>query len=110
MATLSKLNIIHLSHMTNIMNAYIYKSSRKSELYLYITQKDDFSNVPPSLVDSMGKEPIFVMEIELTPERKLARENINTVIQNLATKGFHLQIPPPTANIIDFKQPAKYVS
>ncbi len=92
------------------MNAYIYKSSRKAELYLYITQKDDFSNVPQVLYDSMGKEPIFVMEIELNPERKLARENVNTVIKNLETKGFHLQIPPPIANVIDFKEPAKYVS
>ena len=92
------------------MNAYIYKSSRKAELYLYIAQKDDFSNVPQALYDSMGKEPVFVMEIELTPERKLARENVNTVIKNLETKGFHLQIPPPIANIIDFKEPAKYVS
>jgi len=92
------------------MNAYIYKSSRKAELYIYITQKDDFSNVPQALYNSMGKEPIFVMEIELTPERKLARENVETVIKDLETKGFHLQIPPPIANIIDFKQPAKYVS
>jgi uncharacterized protein YcgL (UPF0745 family) len=92
------------------MNAYIYKSSRKAELYLYIAQKDDFSNVPQALYDSMGKEPVFVMEIELTPERKLARENVDTVIKNLETKGFHLQIPPPIANIIDFKEPAKYVS
>ena len=92
------------------MNAYIYKSSRKAELYIYITQKDDFSNVPQALYDSMGKEPVFVMEIELTPERKLAREKVTTVIKNLETKGFHLQIPPPIANIIDFKEPAKYVS
>lgn len=92
------------------MNAYIYKSSRKAELYLYIIEKDDFSNVPQALYDSMGKEPIFVMEIELTPERKLARENVNMVIKNLETKGFHLQIPPPIANVIDFKEPAKYVS
>jgi uncharacterized protein YcgL (UPF0745 family) len=92
------------------MNAYIYKSSRKAELYIYITQKDDFSNVPQALYDSMGKEPIFVMEIELTPERKLARENVDTVISNLETQGFHLQIPPPIANIINFKEPAKYVS
>ena len=92
------------------MNAYIYKSSRKAEMYIYITQKDDFSNVPQDLYDSMGKAPIFVMEIELTPERKLARENVNTVIKNLETKGFHLQIPPSIANIIDFKEPAKYVN
>jgi uncharacterized protein YcgL (UPF0745 family) len=92
------------------MNAYIYKSSRKAELYIYLSQKDDFSNVPQALYDSMGKEPIFVMEIELTPTRKLARENVQTVINSLETKGFHLQMPPAIANVIDFKQPAKYVS
>jgi len=92
------------------MIAYIYKSSRKEGLYLYIAKKDDFSNVPQALYDSMGKEPIFVMDIELTPERKLARENVDTVIKSLETKGYHVQMPPPTANIIDFKEPAKYVS
>lgn len=90
------------------MNAYIYKSTKKEKLYLYIAKKDDFSNVPQALYDSMGKEPVFVMEIELTPERKLARENVNTVIKSLETQGFHVQMPPPVASVIDFKEPAKY--
>jgi uncharacterized protein YcgL (UPF0745 family) len=90
------------------MNAYIYKSTKKEELYLYIIRKDDFSDVPQALYDSMGKEPVFVMELELTPERKLARENVDTVIKSLANKGFHLQIPPPISSVIDFKEPAKY--
>ena len=45
------------------MKTFIYKSTRKEELYLYITEKDDFSNVPQTLFDSMGKEPAFVMEL-----------------------------------------------
>jgi uncharacterized protein YcgL (UPF0745 family) len=90
------------------MNAYIYKSTKKEELYLYIANKDDFSDVPQALYDSMGKEPVFVMEIELSPERKLARENVDTVIKNLSNQGFHVQIPPPIANVVDFKEPAKY--
>ena len=92
------------------MIAYIYKSRRKDELYLYIAQKDDFSSVPKELYDSMGKEPIFVMEVELSPERKLARENVETVIKNLANQGFHVQVPPSVLNITSFKEPAKYVS
>mgnify|MGYP000512292548 FL=1 len=90
------------------MNAYIYKSTKKEELYLYIIRKNDFSDVPQALYDSMGKEPVFVMEVELTPERKLARENVDTVIKSLEKKGFHLQIPPPISSVIDFKEPAKY--
>jgi len=90
------------------MIAYIYKSRLKDELYLYINKKDDFSQVPQSLYDSMGKEPVFVMEVELSPERQLARENVNTVIKSLETQGFHVQIPPPISAVVNFKEPAKY--
>jgi len=90
------------------MNAYIYKSSKKDELYLYIAHKDDFSSVPQALYDSMGKEPIFVMEVTLTPERKLARENVVKVIENITTQGYHVQIPPPISAVVNFKEPAKY--
>jgi len=90
------------------MIAYIYKSRIKEELYLYINKKDDFSQVPQALYTSMGKEPIFVMEVTLSPERQLAREDVNTVIKSLKTQGFHVQIPPPVASVVDFKEPAKY--
>ena len=90
------------------MIAYIYKSTTKDELYLYINKKDDFSQVPQKLYDSMGKEPVFVMEVELSAKRKLAREDVNTVIKNLDTQGFHVQIPPSLATVVDFKEPAKY--
>lgn len=91
------------------MITYIYKSRRKDELYLYITKKDDFSAVPQALYDSMGKQAIFVMEVKLSPERKLARENVETVIKNLTEQGFHVQIPPPLLNVTNFKEPANYV-
>ena len=35
--------------------------------------------------------------LELTPDRKLARENAAEVMQNLGARGFHLQFPPSTA-------------
>ncbi len=92
------------------MNAYIYKSRKKDELYLYIIKKDDFSDVPQALYDSMGKEPIFVMEIELNTDRKLARENVETVMKNLMEQGFHVQIPPPVLNVTNFKEPPNYVN
>ena len=92
------------------MNSYIYKSSRKDELYIYLAKKDDFSQVPQALYNSMGKEPVFVMEVELSPQRQLAREDVNKVIKNLETQGYHVQIPPPIASVIDFKEPAKYMN
>ncbi len=92
------------------INAYIYKSRRKDELYLYLAKKDDFSKVPQALYDSMGKEPIFVMELVLSPQQKLARDNVETVMKNLIEQGFHLQIPPPLLNVTNFKAPPNYVS
>lgn len=91
------------------MKSYIYKSSKKDELYIYLAKKDDFSMLPQPLFDSLGKEPTFVMTLELSAERTLAREDVNIVMKNLADKGFHVQIPPPIHNLTSFKEPAKYV-
>lgn len=92
------------------MNTFIYKSSRKDGLYLYITQKDDFSNIPQALFDSMGKTPLFVMEINLSENKPLAREDVRKVIKNLKNQGFHVQAPPPALNLTTFKSPANYVN
>ncbi len=80
------------------MQSYIYKSSRKDGLYIYLAAKDDFSDVPQSLYDAMGREPIFVMELELSASRHLAREDVNKVMQNLQSQGYHVQMPPNTYN------------
>jgi hypothetical protein len=76
-------------------------------LYLYITDKDDFTNVPQPLYDSMGKEPVFVMELELNPEKPLAREDVQEVIKNLSQQGFHVQMPPKIEKLGEFKNPKK---
>lgn len=75
------------------MLCFIYKSLKKDYLYLYITKKDDFSQVPEALFNSMGKIE-FVMELELSAERKLAREDTMKVIAGLKEKGFFVQLPP----------------
>lgn len=75
------------------MNCAIYKSSKKLDLYLYVREKDAFSDIPEPLLKSMGK-PEFVMELELHPGRKLARADVEQVMQSLEEKGFYLQMPP----------------
>jgi len=75
------------------MQSYIYKSLKKDELYLYLQKKDDFSIIPEPLLNSFGKIE-FVMELEITPERKLAREDVKKVIAGLQEKGFFIQMPP----------------
>jgi hypothetical protein len=89
------------------MKTFIYKSTKKDELYLYISKKDDFSDVPQELYDSMGKEPVFVMELELSADRPLAREDVNTVMKNLKTQGFHVQMPPRPEKLGEFMNAKK---
>jgi hypothetical protein len=89
------------------MKTFIYKSTKKEELYLYIANKDDFSDIPQSLFDSMGKEPVFVMELELSAERPLAREDVNKVMENLESQGFHVQMPPRPEKLGEFMNAKK---
>lgn len=90
------------------MKAYIYKSLKKEELYLYLARKDDFSQVPQSLYDAMGREPQFVMELELSSQRKLAREDVGVVMSNLQDQGFHVQMPPRPEKLGEFINPKKH--
>lgn len=78
------------------MECFIYKSLKKEELYLYLDKKDDFSALPEALLHSVGKLA-FVMALELTPERKLAREDSQKVLASIKEKGFFMQMPPTTA-------------
>ena len=75
------------------MQAYVYKSLRKADTYVYLAARDDFMRLPAPLRTQLGRLQ-FVMDVALTPERKLAREDAAVVRENLATRGFHLQFPP----------------
>ena len=77
------------------MQCFIYKSLKKDELYLYLDKKDDFSAVPEALLQSLGGLA-FVMELNLSPERKLAREDVAKVMAGIQSKGFFVQMPPTT--------------
>lgn len=75
------------------MHAHVYKSLRKADAYLYLAARDDFGCVPDPVLQQLGRLE-FVLEVALTPERTLARADPAVVRENLATRGFHLQLPP----------------
>jgi len=79
------------------MQTYIYRSSRKDGLYIYLSEKDDFSKVASPIMRELGK-PLFVMELMLGPDRRLAREDVHTVRRNLKELGYHVQLPPGEEN------------
>jgi uncharacterized protein YcgL (UPF0745 family) len=78
------------------LHAYVYKSQRKADTYVYLAERDDFARLPEPLRTQLG--PLaFVLDVALTPGRRLAREDVATVRGNLALRGFHLQFPPSLA-------------
>lgn len=75
------------------MHAYVYKSQRKADAYLYLAVRDGLDAVPAPLRATL--EPLaFVLEVDLTPPRKLARADAAEVRDALATRGFYVQLPP----------------
>jgi len=61
-------------------------------MYIYLAEEDDFNNIPGGIFNTLGIVE-FVMELDITPETTLARENTRTVMANLKEHGFHLQLP-----------------
>jgi uncharacterized protein YcgL (UPF0745 family) len=72
---------------------WIYKDRRRGETYLYLARRDDFKAAPDALLDALGQLE-FVMELELRPERPLARANVTHVMNTLDERGYYLQLPP----------------
>jgi uncharacterized protein YcgL (UPF0745 family) len=71
----------------------VYKSVRKADAYLYVVEADDFAAVPATLLELLGRLE-YVMDLWLTPERKLARADADEVRDALSSQGYYLQLPP----------------
>ena len=71
----------------------IYKSSRDTDMYLYVKKQDALSRVPEALLERFGK-PLHAMTLVLQPGKKLARVEAEALITQLEEKGYYLQLPP----------------
>lgn len=78
----------------------IYKTKKRDGLYLYVKELDSFEDVPAEVMQQFPV-PEHVFDLELSADRPLAREDVLQVINNLKTKGFHLQMPPKNEDPID---------
>ena len=78
------------------MKTFIYRSSRKPDLYIYLSEEDDFSKVPKEIYNSLGIIE-FAMELEIKKDMRLARENPQIVLEHLNEHGFHIQLPDNTS-------------
>jgi len=62
-------------------------------MYLYVDEDDGLESVPEALLSEFG-ESSLVLTLELTPEKNLAKEDVVVVMENIRTRGYHLQLPP----------------
>ena len=74
---------------------YIYRCSAKFDMYIYLTEKNNFDSIDDSIKKKLGTLD-FAMELEIKPDTKLAKEDPQKIIENLKSQGFHLQLPSET--------------
>lgn len=72
----------------------IYRSPSRDETYLYVARGADLETLPEALLQSFGR-PEHAMDLLLTPDKRLARADAGKVMQEIAERGFFLQLPPP---------------
>ena len=75
------------------VNCKIYRCSKRDEMYLYVRESKTIEALPAELL-ALVKELTHVMDLELSPQRKLAREDVNKVMDKLEQDGYFLQMPP----------------
>lgn len=74
-------------------------------MYLYVVKAEGLTRVPEALLAMFGK-PVHVADMLLKPERKLARADVGKVLEDLESKGFYLQMPPPKEDyLLDLYNP-----
>lgn len=78
----------------------VYKSSRKIDTYLYVSEKGDFSKLPSALLKAFGA-PIFVMLIPVIKRAKIAQLPRHVLIEKIEKEGYYLQLPPKIENLLD---------
>lgn len=70
----------------------VYRSRKKSDSYLYVESRGDFSRIPEKLLEMLGTLE-FVMQMELNPGVFLAQADVQEVMRMLKDKGYFLQLP-----------------
>lgn len=74
------------------MHAYVYKSRKKTDTYVYLAARDEVARLPEPLRNQLGLLT-FVLDVDITPDRKLAQADAAVVLENLTMHGFHVQFP-----------------
>jgi uncharacterized protein YcgL (UPF0745 family) len=71
----------------------VYRSGKRADTYLYLACDREFDDLPAEFRQAFG-EPVFVMNLQLRPDRPLARVPVMRVIEALEDQGYFVQLPP----------------
>jgi uncharacterized protein YcgL (UPF0745 family) len=74
------------------MQCFIYRSSKKTDTYIYLSDEDKKNNLPEDLNKLLGRLE-FVMELDLEKIERLQNADIEEVKFNLNDAGFYIQLP-----------------
>ncbi len=74
------------------MQCFIYRSSKKTDTYIYLSDEEKVSNLPEGLDKLFGCLE-FVMELDLEKIKRLQNADIEEVKLNLKDAGFYIQLP-----------------
>ncbi|WP_412727620.1 YcgL domain-containing protein [Alteromonas sp. D210916BOD_24] len=78
----------------------VYKTRKKSGMYLYVPKKGHFEDVPEPLMAKFGT-PELVTLIMLDKRDRLAGVDKQKLEKELNEKGFYLQMPPKEDNLLE---------
>ncbi len=88
------------------MQCFIYRSARKEGLYIYLAKADNFECLPENLLKQASPLEL-AMELELTTDKKLRREDAAIVMNNIADRGYHVQMPDRIESLLDMLKQQK---
>ena len=77
----------------NPIECVVYRCSRQQDMYVYLRANLAPADLPEALLARTGNLS-QVMLLELTPQKKLARVDVQRVIEALTSTGYFLQMPP----------------
>lgn len=78
----------------------VYKTKKKSGMFLYVPEKDQFDDVPEALMNQFGN-PELVMMLPLEKRKHLAGVDKQKLKEALKDPGYYLQMPPKEENLLE---------
>ncbi len=74
------------------MQCWIYRSNVREGLYVWLRDEEGLPDLPDPVRRQLGDAEL-AMTIDLTPTTTLSQEDPAVVLENLESRGFHVQMP-----------------